>query len=200
MSCKTLIALVLGALVATSCTPFRAVGDDDDDDSAADDDDFGDDDDATSDDDDDAAGDDDDASGPQVSYFQGTYRWFYDLAQGLNDAGYEDCYHSWLVAPAAGTPATGCPDCTHVGRMDLTYDGNDCASELGTVAEEQADFPNVELGIAGGTAYQYNPGDGAWEVWMTGTGDDSSWSGQAEPADSGQYVRVDELNVTITSP
>jgi hypothetical protein len=189
-----LLLLSFLAVLLAACPGGRGRGgddddaaEDDDDSGATDDDDAGDDDDATDDDD---AGDDDDAAGPELVYASGTYRWFNDLAQALNDQGYDDCHHTWDVEATAGTPASGCPGCSVVSRVDFLWSGTDCDSAL---FDPELDFPNVELGVAGGSMYQYN--GSAWATFMTGDGTSTSWSGESDSIDYGQYLRIQLIDV-----
>ena len=191
----TFLPSLLALLLATTgCPTGRDRGDDDDgsedddDSAAADDDDAGDDDVV----DDDDVADDDDATGPLLVYASGTYRWFNDLTDALNDT-YPDCHKTWDVAPTAGTPTSGCPGCTVVMRVDFLWSDTDCHSDLGVLSEDEPDFPNVELGIAGGSMYQYN--GSAWATFMTGDGAGNAWAGESDSQDYGQYLRTQLIDV-----
>ncbi len=191
----TLLALLV---VSTGCPTGRDRGGgddddgaDDDDSSAADDDDVADDDDAVDDDD---QVDDDDGAGAELVYASGSYRWFYDLADSLNNSGFADCYKYWDVEATTGSPNDECPGCTHVMRVDFVWNSGDCDPALGDLAAAEPDFPNVELGLAGGSLYQYDGSN--WASFMTGDGEGNSWSGESEGQDSGQYVRYQQIDIT----
>ena len=186
--------LSLLAILLVACPTGRGRGGDDDDSAGDDDDSTADDDDVTDDDDvadDDDAGDDDDASDPQLVYAEGTYRWFNALVPALHDLGYADCHHTWDVAATAGTPNSGCPGCDVVMRVDLLWAGTDCHADL---FDDEPDFPNVELGVAGGTLYEYD--GSSWASSMTGDGTSTSWAGESEPFDFGQYARSKLIDIT----
>jgi hypothetical protein len=189
--------LVLLALLLVGCPPYaRTGGGDDDDDSGDDDDSATDDDDAADDDDasdDDDAVDDDDAAGPEVVHAYGTYSWVIDLNADMEGLGYLDCNQYWDVAATAGDPAENCPGCTVVMRVDFLYKGTDCSTDL---FGDEADFPNVEIGLAGGYAYQYNPGSGTWASFLEGGGTSSSWEGYSESIDYGTYAESQHLDVS----
>ena len=182
-------------LLAPACANSRR--NDDDDDSAPDDDDSAPDDDDDASDDDDTA-DDDDTVEVEIVLPTGNYTWLNDLSPEIEALGLSDCTHVWLVQPAAGPNSSGCPGCTVQMRVDLLYQSNDCSAQLGTLANVQADFTDVEVGLAGEFAWLYEPDPGDWGPWMTvgGVLGSNSYTGSSEEQDFGQYVRTQGFEVT----